>query len=325
LPVLALWTWGLVEARRKNDAPPLALAAVLWLWANLHGSFAFGAALAAFFAFEALVSDLASWRRTVWRWSRFAALCLVAVLATPHFIDGVLFPFQLKQLSELTTIIEWMPMDWTRPQPAHLAVLAMAALLLHPQGRPGFLRLVLIAGLFWMMVEHQRHQMLFAIVGLIVMAEPLARIAPGKFNPRAAFAPALALFLVGAVGLTAVRIAAGPWQVPNTPAHQPEAIATLVPELHTAPGLNDYAFGGALIFHGVRPFVDGRIDLFGDAFMLRYNAMLADKPGALDQGIAQWGFRWAMLRPGEPAIAAFKARGWRLLHEDELTVVLAAP
>jgi hypothetical protein len=325
LPVLALWTWGLLEARRTGDAPPLALALVLWLWANLHGSFAFGAALAAFFAFEALVSDMSAWRRTVSRWGRFAAACLVAVLATPHFIDGVLFPFQLKQLELLPMISEWMPLDWLKLQPAHLAVLGVGALLLHPKGRPGFLRLVLIAGLFWMMVEHQRHQMLFAIVGLIVLAEPLARVAPGHLQPRALFAPALAIFLIGAAGLTAVRIAAGPWQIPETVTHPRTAVAALGPELRTQPGLNDYAFGGALIFYGVRPFVDSRADMYRDAFLRGYQEIIADRPGAVDAAIAKWRFRWAMLTPGDPIVAALQARGWRALHEEPTVIVLAAP
>jgi hypothetical protein len=325
LPLLALWTWALIDARRRGEAPPLALALVLWLWANLHGSFIFGAALAAFFAFEALVADLANWRRIVWRWSRFAAACLVAVVATPHLIDGLLFPFELKQIDNLVKIVEWRPMDWTTPQPAHLAVLGMAALLIHPKGRPGFLRLLLLAGLFWMMAQHQRHQMLFAIVGLIVMAEPLAKIAPGALQPRAIFGPALALFLVGAVALTGVRIATGPNQIPATPTYHPVAIAALTPELRAQPGLNDYGYGGALIFEGVKVFVDSRVDMYGDGFMDPYYAMLADAPGALDAGIARWGFRWAMLFPGEPAVDALKQRGWRVLFEDDRAVVLAAP
>ncbi|MFZ4069536.1 MAG: hypothetical protein ACOYJ6_05455 [Caulobacterales bacterium] len=325
LPLLALWTWALIDARGRGEAPPLVLALVLWLWANLHGSFIFGAALAAFFAFEALVADLLAWRRTVWRWSRFAGACLVAVIATPHLIDGLLFPFQLKQIGNLVKIVEWRPMDWALPQPAHLAVLGLGALLLHPKGRPGFLRLLLLAGLFWMMAQHQRHQMLFAIVGLVVMAEPLARIAQGKFEPRAVFGPALALFLAGAVLLTGVRIATGPAAMPETSTYHPAAIAALPADLRAQPGLNDYGFGGALIFSGVKVFVDSRVDMYGDAFMNPYYAMLADQPGALNAGLARWGFRWAMLFPGEPAVLALQQRGWRVLFQDERAVVLAAP
>jgi hypothetical protein len=96
-------------------------------------------------------------------------------------------------------------------------------------------------------------------------------------------------------------------------------------ELRAQPGLNDYGFGGALIFEGVKVFVDSRVDMYGDAFMNPYYAMLADKPGALDAGLARWGFRWAMLFPGEPAIAALQRRGWRVLFQDDRAVVLAAP
>jgi hypothetical protein len=42
LPLLAIWTTGLVAAREKGSAPSWWLIAVMPLWANLHGSFASG-------------------------------------------------------------------------------------------------------------------------------------------------------------------------------------------------------------------------------------------------------------------------------------------
>ena len=33
------------------------------------------------------------------------------------------------------------------------------------------------------------------------------------------------------------------------------------------PVLNNYDFGGYLIFFGVKVFVDGRTDMYGDAFL----------------------------------------------------------
>ena len=47
LPLLALWTAGWRRRARRTCAPPWWLIAVMPLWANLHGSFAFGLALAA--------------------------------------------------------------------------------------------------------------------------------------------------------------------------------------------------------------------------------------------------------------------------------------
>ena len=49
LPILVLWTAALVKARDEDRAPPLWLVPLMVLWANLHGSFIFGLALAALF------------------------------------------------------------------------------------------------------------------------------------------------------------------------------------------------------------------------------------------------------------------------------------
>ena len=55
LPLLAIWTCGLASARETERAPNWWLLAVMPLWANLHGSFAFGLALAGALAMEAVI------------------------------------------------------------------------------------------------------------------------------------------------------------------------------------------------------------------------------------------------------------------------------
>src|SRR5438094_893568 len=55
LPVMLLWTITLLEARDRGQAPPLWLAGVMALWANLHGSFVFGFLVVASLALEELI------------------------------------------------------------------------------------------------------------------------------------------------------------------------------------------------------------------------------------------------------------------------------
>ena len=54
LPLLAAWTLGLAQARERGTAPSWWLLLLMPLWANLHGSFAFGLALAAALGVEAV-------------------------------------------------------------------------------------------------------------------------------------------------------------------------------------------------------------------------------------------------------------------------------
>jgi hypothetical protein len=49
LPILVVWTGELLAARKENRAPRWFLMPLMVLWANLHPSFLFGAALIASF------------------------------------------------------------------------------------------------------------------------------------------------------------------------------------------------------------------------------------------------------------------------------------
>src|SRR5450432_4496282 len=53
MPVMVAWVSGLVSASDRRQAPSFWLLPLLALWANLHGSFVFGLALLAPFAFDA--------------------------------------------------------------------------------------------------------------------------------------------------------------------------------------------------------------------------------------------------------------------------------
>src|SRR5579872_4686956 len=56
LPIVAAWSAGLIAARENGRAPPLSLAALMTLWANMHGGFIFGLVLIGPFALEALTA-----------------------------------------------------------------------------------------------------------------------------------------------------------------------------------------------------------------------------------------------------------------------------
>ena len=74
----------LAQAREKHKAPSCWLIAVMPLWANLHGSFAFGLALAGALAGEAVIED----RKAALGWGLFLLGATVACLATPFGISG---------------------------------------------------------------------------------------------------------------------------------------------------------------------------------------------------------------------------------------------
>jgi hypothetical protein len=123
------------------------------------------------------------------------------------------------------------------------------------------------------------------------------------------------------IGLAALRFASP--LVRGDDAVSPVAALSDVPAaLRAAPVLNDYSFGGYLIFAGVRPFIDSRAELYGEAALKRYAALIRPDARALDAAIRLYGIRWSILSPNSPMVAELDARpGWRRVHSDRFAVV----
>ena len=124
LPLLALWTAKLVDARAQDRAPPLWLALAMLIWANLHGSFAFGLALAAVLGVEAFVTGRDK-KRALRQWGLFFGAGLVAAMITPQGVDGLLFPLRLLLMPGLASVGEWLPSNLAKLTPFTVTLLVM--------------------------------------------------------------------------------------------------------------------------------------------------------------------------------------------------------
>src|SRR5262249_5406421 len=121
LPLMAVWTVRLLEARLERRVPSYLLAALMALWANLHSSFIMGIGLAGAFGVEAVLeAGSGRWRRAL-GWAGFVGLCLLAALATPQGIKGFEFPLQVMGMKTLPNITEWRSVDFAHPDPIELA------------------------------------------------------------------------------------------------------------------------------------------------------------------------------------------------------------
>jgi len=90
------------------------------------------------------------------------------------------------------------------------------------------------------------------------------------------------------------------------------------------PVLNDYAFGGYLILRGVRPFIDGRADMYGDDFLAGYAAMMSPDRARLTATLEARGIQWTILGPASPALDVLdRLAGWHRLYQDREAVVHA--
>jgi len=318
LPVFALWTQTLFAARDR--APPLALALLMTLWANLHGGFAVGLALIAPIAVEAVIAAPAGGRAALARdWALFALAALAAALVNPFGLQGLLFPVRLLDLYALSRVGEWQPESFAHPNALEAALLGLIGVALTRPLRLPAIRLALLIGLLHLSLAHARHEMLLAVIGPMLLAKPLAEAlgAPGsalRRNGRAGLIAAA--FAIAAVRLLFPAPALPPY------ASTRAALAALPPAVRAEPVLNGYGFGGYLIFEGVKPYVDGRADMFGDAFLNDYAEIARGEPQALKGALTREHIGWTMFSPTRGATAAMDAMpGWRRVYADPRVVV----
>jgi hypothetical protein len=327
LPILAVWTVAMLQARREGRAPGLWLIPLMTLWANLHSSFIVGVGLAAVFGLEAAL-DRTAWRwRTILGWAGFTLACLVAALVTPHGLEGLAFPLKVITMKTLPTIAEWRGPDFMRLEPMEVALLGGLFALFWRGVRLSAVRAVLVLGLVHLTFQHVRQEVLLGVIAPLVIAEPLGqalgspappppwRLLDAQLWPRTV----LAISLLAAAA--AVRLAAPVVRVDGETAPV-TALAHVPAPLRLAPVLNDYNFGGYLIFEGVKPYIDGRADMYGDDFVADDDVIQRASQSAMDRAIAAYHIRWAILTPDRPLVAALdRTDGWKRLYADRYAVV----
>jgi hypothetical protein len=323
LPLLEMWTAGLIIAREEGRTPSWKLLPLMVLWANLHSSFLIGLVLILPFALEAMQEETHRRAAALQGWGVFAGLALLAAMISPHGISGLIFPFKLMAMPSLLLIGEWAPTDFRIFQPLAVAAAVALYVLLSRGAKIKPLHLVILLGLLYLALIHVRHHMLIAIVGALVLAEPLGRAlqtSPREAKPRQGLAVALAFaVLLGALVMLRLWLPLERGDGATTPA---SALAQVPASLRHSAVLNDYAFGGYLIFNDVRPFIDSRAELYGEKFLGRYAQIVRPDKPALEAALARYHVRWTIFAADNPAAGAMDATpGWHRQYADRWAVV----
>nr|NUR37409.1 hypothetical protein [Sphingomonas sp.] len=316
-PLLAWWVWLLMRARERDRAPPLVVALLMTPWANIHGGYVFGLAIAGAFGFEALVSSPDK-RRAFRQWLVFGLACVVAVFINGNGPEGVVHPLRFTQLQMLPLIDEWKPSN-PATTPFFFGVLGVTiALILWKRARLHWVRWLLVVGLLGVALLQQRHQATVAIVAAMILPQGFARGA----GVKASVDPTLRwVAAAGATLLLGFR-AAMPLSPPENEANPWKLIAAVPPELRPQPVLNGYSMGGPLILSGIRPYIDGRGDMYGDQLVLGYARMTRGDSKEFDQAVQRWNIRWAILpNEAKPLIALLDRSGWKRIAQDKVGVI----
>jgi hypothetical protein len=310
-PLLAGWTALLARGTESGHPPPLWAAVIPFVWANLHGSFPLAALIGAALAFDAVAKS--EWK-TLREWLLFAAVSLVAVMLNANGVAGLLQPFRFATLGLLPLVQEWQPSTPSLSPQFYVIVLAGLGALLWAGVRVPIGRLALLLLMLWMAFSQMRSQSWFVVVACVLvppmfktLADPLRRWMP------------LVLAVIPVLLLRAL------W--PITPAENsayPRHLLAAIPyQLKTQPVLNGYTFGGPLILAGIKPYVDGRAEIYGDAFITDYAQILDGDQGRFNRAVERYGISWTMLPAGSTQLISEldSSKNWKRIYSDPVGVI----
>jgi hypothetical protein len=331
LPVLLAFIGGLIAAADRRTYPSWLLLPLIALWSNLHGGFVLGLALIGPIGLEAVwCADPQRRRALAVRWAIFGICALAASCFTPYGWNTLLGAARILNLGELLSVIsEWQPAKFSSLGPFEASVLGLIGLGLFSGYVLSIPRIILLIGLTWMALTHVRNIEVFAFVVPLVLAKPLAD------QMRSAPEPRQLLFscppYVAALAALAVLVAASASTISYTARHSFLFSEKLAPtdavEILKRRGVqrvfNAYEFGGYLIARDIRPFIDGRAELYGEKFVMDFfHACEARDMDDLLRMLDDYQIDATLLGANYPAARVLDhVAGWKRVYADSVAVI----
>jgi len=314
-----------VDAGRRSPRALLALLPLCVLWSNLHGGVVGGIATvgAASGLFLLLPASPPALRGA--RGGAALAALLVGLAATtlvsPYGAELPAVWLRLLRSSVVRHVIaEHAPLALASPLAVVLLVLAAVHLALLAGVPRRAMRATHLLPLPWfvMAVTGVRNAPLYAVVtlaalpdlarassllGAVTRRRPASLLALAAPRGNAPSRGALVLPAIAMAATLCLARAAGGWAAPS-PWSAPLALLPAMRAARVPPEsgvFDDMRFGGFVIRYArLRPVIDDRCELYGDAFLAAYARAADDAPGELDAWADRFGLCLALLVPGTP-------------------------
>jgi hypothetical protein len=316
----------MVRMLRGGDRGLLWSLVLLFVWSQLHGSYALGLALILVSCGARAIED----GRERWRFLPIASFAVLATLLTPSGL-AIWTSSSGQFLAPPRFVAEWGVPD---PRTLHGTLFAITLALVVATAmtarRATLREAALIVPVAFVALTAERFTPLLAIVAAPYFAsrwpDPLARWRSFFFDVRATgrLSPAVSsLGRASVVGLgvvvLALAILSADGRVDET--GYPRAALSSLPG---GPGVfNQYDWGGYLIYAAPRTpvFIDGRQYPYMPALLDDYRAIVGVHPGWSDIADRR-GVRAMLVRPTDAIAVRAPERGWRVAYADAISVVL---
>jgi hypothetical protein len=332
--------------------PPLMV-----LWVNLHAGYALGIALMALFlvgdaldaacGFDGRDATALNSNARPAPLARFQALALAIVVSVgvaplnPYGAAMYTYPLEtLRSRAMQSYIGEWLSPDFHQHRylPALAMILATVAL---PALSPRRLRpreILLLSVTTFASLRSVRHIPIYTLIAIPVLSAMLQAwfeergvtrrlesnptpMTAAKTLINAVLLAAFLVFLLARVSYVTHRQAEA--EAKEFPA---AAVSFIWARRPPAPMFNHYNWGGYFIWRlypEYQVYIDGRADLYGDAFMDDLAATYYLRGDSWRGQLEKWGIRTVALPPDAPLVTALRVLpDWETVYSDRQAVVL---
>ena len=341
LPIAAYFTARMFRAAEARQAPQFWLLALIAIWSNLHGSFSLAFVVAGFAFLHLLENIRFTDKPLLVKWLVFLALCPLAAMIHPYGFEPIRVGLQMMATNKaMAYIIEWMPLNSQEDFIIEFFILASLVGLIGTRLKLGWAKTLFIVFVLHMLLTHVRFvYVYFLLVPIVVVphiAERFPEISLSKWLTRPRdilerfaskhFFPLAALISIAAIfGAFTYLETSNPTPPEVTFAEKPIAFAKA--NHLNGPVFNEYIYGGSLIFHGFKTFIDGRAEqLFtGDFFPDYVNSSKHDGAKLFQDILERNHVTWTLLPANNPRNSFLEKMGWKKVYSDENSTIFTRP
>jgi hypothetical protein len=324
------------------------LAPLTICWANMHAGFALGLALIGLTILGLLLDGwltATESRRELFGKARFMSLilvmCFFSVVVNPNGIRLYSYPFEtLRSPAMMKYISEWWSPNFHEPMFLAFALLIFATfvslVLARKQVRLRDLLLFSATGIA--ALRSARNIPFFALVAIPLLAESAWGYAssqswgqwltrPEKLESASLkIALNIGLLVMVPLGIAGIRVGQSATKQAAVSSQEFPAAAVdfMVSRKLPQPVYNEYGWGGYMIWRlypEYRVYIDGRADVYGDAFLEEFLMVHSGEPGWREP-LNRLGVRTVLVKP-DTALASLLRQDaqWDKVFEDSQAVI----